>query len=147
MTSSNRSAIVIDAGVGYKLCTPNAIAVTLRAEIAAQAVVGVVFYAPSLWQFEFTSILTKAVHFRHLSEGVARQVLELGRDLRVQFVAPDYELVTLAFDWTLRLKRAAAYDSFYLALAQRLRCELWRVDQRLANAAAMSWVRYVGDVR
>jgi predicted nucleic acid-binding protein len=52
-----------------------------------------------------------------------------------------------AFDWTLRLRRVAAYDSFYLALAQRLGCELWTFDRRLANAAAAPWVRYMGNVQ
>jgi hypothetical protein len=30
-----------------------------------------------------------------------------------------------AFAWTLRLDRAAAYGSFYLALAEELVCDLW----------------------
>jgi predicted nucleic acid-binding protein len=52
---------------------------------------------------------------------------------------PAYQ-VELAYDWTLRLKRAAACDSFYLALAETLHCELWTADQRLANAADVPWV-------
>jgi predicted nucleic acid-binding protein len=40
----------------------------------------------------------------------------------------------------MQLKRAAAYDSFYLALAETLRSELWTADKRLVNAAGVSWV-------
>ncbi len=41
----------------------------------------------------------------------------------------------------VRLNRAAAYDSFYLALAESLGCELWTADQRLHNAVDLPWVR------
>jgi predicted nucleic acid-binding protein len=51
----------------------------------------------------------------------------------------------LAFDWTRRLRRAAAYDSYYLALADLLKCDLWTADQHLVDAAAVPWVRLVGD--
>ncbi len=51
----------------------------------------------------------------------------------------------LAFDWTVRLNQAAAYDSFYLALAEALRCELWTADQHLYDAVGQPWVRWVGS--
>jgi hypothetical protein len=35
----------------------------------------------------------------------------------------------------------AAYDSFYLGLAERLGCELWTADRRLRNAVDLPWVR------
>jgi predicted nucleic acid-binding protein len=47
--------------------------------------------------------------------------------------------------WTLRLNRAAAYDSFYLALAERLGCNLWTADRRLWQAVSAGWVRLVGE--
>ena len=58
--------------------------------------------------------------------------------------APDDELVRKALAWTLRLGRAAAYDSFYLALADRLGCDLWSADWYLARAVDVAWVRVVG---
>ena len=45
----------------------------------------------------------------------------------------------------MRLNRAAAYDSFYLALAETLGSELWTTDNHLYNAAAQPWVRLVSD--
>ena len=51
----------------------------------------------------------------------------------------------LAFDWTVRLKRAAAYDSFYLALAETMECELWTAEKRLCNAVDQPWVRWAGE--
>jgi predicted nucleic acid-binding protein len=56
---------------------------------------------------------------------------------------PGEEQASRAFAWTRRLDRAAAYDSFYLALAEELNCDLWTVDHRLASAANQPWVRLV----
>jgi predicted nucleic acid-binding protein len=147
MISSQASALVIDAGVGYALCAQDTVSTTLRVELALRVQSGVWLCAPSIWRFELTSILTKSVHFQQLSEDSARQVLQLSGELEIQLVQPDWELMMQAFDWTLRLKRAAAYDSFYLALARRLDCELWTLDRRLANASAVPWVRYVGNAQ
>ena len=47
----------------------------------------------------------------------------------------------LAYDWTLRLRRAAAYDSFYLALAETLGVDLWTTDRRLRTAVDLPWVQ------
>lgn len=147
MTSSNPSSFVIDSGVGYALCVQDGTSITLRSELEQLTGFNVRLFAPSIWRFELTSILTKAVHFQQMSEYSARQVLELIGELRVQLIQPDDELVMQAFEWTLQLKRAAVYDSFYLALARRLGCELWTTDRKLANAVSASWVRYVGKAK
>jgi predicted nucleic acid-binding protein len=59
----------------------------------------------------------------------------------VRLVPPDAAQATLAYDWTLRLNRAAAYDSFYLALAETLGADLWTTDRRLSAAVGLPWVR------
>jgi predicted nucleic acid-binding protein len=147
-TSSDLNALVIDAGVGYALCANEIYSSSLRVDFASRATKNVRLFAPSLWRFELASILTKAVHFREMSEGSARQLLELVGKLPVQLIVPDEELMRQAFNWTLRLKRAAAYDSFYIALAERLGCELWTTDRKLANALnKVSWVHYVGPTK
>lgn len=58
---------------------------------------------------------------------------------------PDEAQVALAFDWTRRLNRIAAYDSFYLALAESLQCDLWTADRRLQGAVGQPWLHCVGD--
>src|SRR5688572_19829074 len=144
---SSSPNIVIDVGVGYALCVRDSSTTALRAELALLVEQGGWLFAPTLWRYEITLMLTKAVHFKQLSESSARDVLELSTEMRVQLIHPDRELVLQAFDWTRRLKRAVAYDSFYLALAQRLKCELWTLDKGLANAVAAPWVRYVGNTK
>jgi predicted nucleic acid-binding protein len=41
------------------------------------------------------------------------------------------------------LNRVAAYDSFYLALAERLDAPFWTADQRLSRAANQPWINVV----
>ena len=69
-------------------------------------------------------------------------LLALAHDLDIQTIDPDQQQRQRAFEWTVRLKRAAAYDSFYLAAAETLGCELWTADRRLVNAANQPWVKY-----
>jgi predicted nucleic acid-binding protein len=143
--SSNIEWLVIDAGLGYAMSVADAATTRLRADIANKVSQGVKLGAPVLWRYELTSILTKSLHFGQLSETSARQALELSSEIAITLYSPDDELVRQAYAWTLRLKRAAAYDSFYLALAQQLACELWTVDHKLFNAVGVPWVRYVGS--
>ena len=56
-------------------------------------------------------------------------------------VAPDSCQACRAYEWALQLKRAASYDSSYLALAESLGCELWTADARLQRAVGLPWVR------
>ncbi|MER3458171.1 MAG: hypothetical protein C4309_05650 [Chloroflexota bacterium] len=83
-----------------------------------------VLCAPALWLYEITSALSKAVHFGDLTPDEGRRVLALVQKLDVQLRPPDDVQADLAFDWTMRLHWGTAYDSFYLALAEMLECEL-----------------------
>jgi hypothetical protein len=57
----------------------------------------------------------------------------------------DDELVRCALEWTLRLDRAAAQDSGYLAFAEALgQCDLWTADRGLVRAVDRPWVRGAG---
>lgn len=141
MRSSHVEWLVIDAGVGYALSVSDIGTTHLRSNIAELMNQGVKLCAPVLWPYELTSVFTKALHFGQLSELSAGRALELSGELAVTLFPPDDELVRQAYAWTLRLRRAAAYDSFYLALAERLGCDLWTIDQRLVRAAGASWVR------
>jgi predicted nucleic acid-binding protein len=101
--------------------------------------------APTLWCYEVTSALTKAVRFGPLRPERARASLNLIDSLGVRLIPPDENQTRRAFEWTLRLGRAAAYDSFYLALAEQLGCEFWTADERLYNAANRPWVRWLAN--
>jgi predicted nucleic acid-binding protein len=76
-----------------------------------------------------------------LTPSEALEALAVAQGLDVALIPPDDTQIALALEWTVRLNRVAAYDSFYLALAETLQCELWTADQRLCNAVGLPWVR------
>ncbi|MFO7635484.1 MAG: type II toxin-antitoxin system VapC family toxin [Caldilinea sp.] len=136
--------LVIDAGIGWRIFTLHPDEMLLTQQLSAQRRAGVRLVAPTLWRYEVTSILTKALHFKQLSLAEVERAVQLCGDFEIDLIPPDTQLATAALAWTIRLQRAASYDSFYLAVAQRLGCELWTVDQKLVRATGASWVRYAG---
>ncbi|MFN8491456.1 MAG: type II toxin-antitoxin system VapC family toxin [Caldilineaceae bacterium] len=144
MTIFSNSKIVVDSGFVYLSLLPNPQQAKLQQRFNTWQTNGVTLHAPTLWHYEFVSAITKAVYFKQLSRAEAEVVLELGKIFDIQFYRPDAVLNRIAFDWTLKLQRTNAYDSFYLALAQQLQCPFWTADQRLYRAANVAWVHYVG---
>ena len=142
----SRQFVVIDANFAVKTVIPNVMRDQCCATLNDLMREGNVLEAPTLWAYETTSAICKAVHFGYLTEDEGWWALRQLAALDVTLRSPDATDNHNAMKWTLTLKRAAAYDSYYLALAERLGCELWTADQRLVNAADQSWVRWVGDV-
>jgi len=138
--------IVLDASVAVKAILPNALQTQCQALV--QTFSSVQPAAPALWRCETTSAIAKAVHFGILTADEGRQALEMLDQLDVHLFVPDVEQNQAAFEWTLRLNRAAAYDSYYLALVQELDCALWTADSRLFNALKdhhLPWLHLVEE--
>jgi len=136
--------LVIDASCAVTLVVPGPAQSRYEALFAGWKRAGYDLYAPGLWIYEVTSALCKAVRLGGLTTSEAERCLTQALNLGVRLVPADDEQVRTAFAWTQQLNRAAAYDSFYLALAESLGCDLWTADQRLRNAVATPWVRLVG---
>lgn len=134
---------VIDAGVVLKTLLPDPLRPACRKLLDTLAEQGSELVAPVLWAYETTSVLAKAVHFDQLEPAEARQALRQVEALGVRLVPPNTAQSRAAFDWTLKLHRAAAYDCYYLALAETLGCTLWTTDHRLARSVDLPWVRQV----
>lgn len=139
------SPVVIDASLALKLVLPDPQREHASALVARLMSQGSELVAPALWAYETTSTLCKAVHFGQLTPDEGRRALSQLLGLGVRLVVPDAGQNRQALEWTLRLKRASAYDSYYLALAEALKCDLWTVDRRFFNAVDLSWVRWAGD--
>lgn len=107
---------------------------------------GVNFTSPTLFAYETTNGLTRARLAGQIEDREGEAALQTIDDLDIRMVVPDLELRRRAFEWTRDLGRAAAYDSFYLALAERHACDLWVTDGRLARAADLPWVRLVSEL-
>jgi predicted nucleic acid-binding protein len=137
--------LVVDASFAFRLILPGPMQASFQ-ELARQwKHDGANLCAPTLWLYEMTSALCKVVHMRELTPAEGRQALALVQRLGVQLIPPDDTLARSAFEWTMRLNRTAAYDSFYLALAEALQCEFWTADRRLHRAVDLAWVRCAGD--
>ena len=143
----NNSLVVIDASVAVKAILPNPQQGHCLALVQSFAEVQPV--APALWAHETTSVIAKTVHFGEITEKEGRQALKKLDVLGVRLYVADIEQNYAAFDWSLRLKRASAYDSYYLVLAEALECNFWTADKRLFNAlqdAHLGWVRWIEEM-
>jgi predicted nucleic acid-binding protein len=133
--------LVVDASFAFRLILPGPQQDEYRSLVLEWLERGQRLVAPTLWVYEMTSALCEVVRFGGLTPEEGARALALALALDIELVPPDEDLVRSAFAWTQRLDRGAAYDSFYLALAERLDCPLWTADQRLCDAANEAWVR------
>jgi predicted nucleic acid-binding protein len=140
------SFLTIDASLTFKLTVPNLDQERYERLLTNWRRDGYQLCAPTLWAYEMTSALTKMNHFGIVSRARCQELLANTFQLGVELVAPSESLARRAFDWTIRLNRIAAYDSFYLAVAESLGCELWTADRRLSNAVDEDWVRFAGKI-
>lgn len=111
---------------------------------------GVQLAAPALWVYEITSTFAKAVHFGQITNEEGNTAIHQALSLGVQIIIPDETQSMLAYQWTLRLKRASAYDSFYLAIAEALEADFWTADQRLFRSLApqkLKWLHWIGEMQ
>ncbi|HID54217.1 MAG TPA: PIN domain-containing protein [Anaerolineae bacterium] len=138
------SCLTIDASFVVKLIVPGPNQAIYEQLFADWADAGHQLYAPTLWAYEVTSALSKMARSGKLSQTFAQRSLTLAYKLDIQLMPPTPTLAESAFAWTIQLKRAASYDSFYLALAESLKCDLWTADRRLFNAASQPWVKFAG---
>lgn len=137
-------SLVIDASFTVRLVIPGPAQTRYEELIDGWKKISQDLYAPELWIYEVTSALCKAVRFGGLTDSEANRCLMQALNLGVRTVAADDVQVQSAFAWTMRLNRASAYDSFYLALAESLGCELVTADKHLSNAVNLPWVRLAG---
>ena len=138
--------VILDAGVVIKAILPNP--ELLMCQAVLKRLEDRQLAAPALWVYEITSAFTKAVYFDLLTPDEGQAAIHQALALGVQIIPPDETQSLLAYVWTLRLKRAAAYDSFYLAIAEALEANFWTADHRLFNsfeAKRPEWLHWIGE--
>jgi len=139
--------VVLDASVALKAILPNPLQTYCQALIKTFSDTQPA--APALWAHETTSAIAKTVHFGQITEAEGRLALAQLQLLGVQLFVPDADQNLAAFEWTLPLKRAAAYDSYYLALAQALKCDFWTADRHLFKALEINhlkWLHWIEEI-
>ena len=89
MSSLSSDHLVIDAGIGWRLFTPHADQALLNQQLSAQRIAGVRLVAPTLWCYEVTSILTKALHFKRLTPDEVEKAIRLSSHFDIDLIPPD----------------------------------------------------------
>ncbi|MEM7534239.1 MAG: type II toxin-antitoxin system VapC family toxin [Chloroflexota bacterium] len=143
-TTNERSSsdiIVIDASLVFRLVVHHPTQPIVQEHFQAWIDQGHDLITPSLWFYEITSAITKAIHFKHLTQPEADSALQQAFDLDIEVIQPSETLAINAAAWTTKLQRANAYDSFYLALADYYNAPLWTADGKLVRAVNQAWVR------
>lgn len=136
---------VIDASLAVKAVLPDPLRASCRRLLSFLLQERFELLAPALWTYETTSAVSKAIRFGDLTPDEGRRALGQLQGLGVRICSPDPAEAQEALEWTLYLRRASAYDSFYLALAESQQCGLWTADRRLFNSTSTHhpWVRAV----
>ena len=103
--------------------------------------------APQLLSLEVTNILRQRMRAQSgISLVTSTEFLDAFLALPIEFHNPaglHHQALVLAD----ALDLPTTYDAHYLALAERLGCELWTDDQRLIRqvGTSLSFVRWIGD--
>ncbi len=120
-------AAVVDASAVAAMAFDESQASVIGRELSAGAL-----YAPTLIDYELTSIAWKKLR-RHPTERTAIAAgLQLARRLRIEKLTPDMQgVLTLAL-----VSGLTVYDASYLWLARSMRLPLVTLDERLRQAAA-----------
>jgi predicted nucleic acid-binding protein len=136
--------VAVDASLAAKVVFAEQYSVEATALFALWAGSEFQPVAPVLIIEELTNSVYKRLRRGDMSLGDALNALAalLGLDIELQDVIPAHAL-SLAHEHRL----SAAYDGFYLALAQDQGCELWTADERLYNTVRgdLPWVRWIGE--
>lgn len=102
--------------------------------------------APRLFRSEITAVVCEAVYQLRIGHEPGRMILAQLLAYPVELYE-DIDLLKEACELAVLLNRPRAYDTQYIALAERLDCEFWTADERLVNSAQgrLSRVRWPGD--
>lgn len=123
------SPAVVDASFLLKLFLPEVKSEEAHRLWGAWIEESVEVAAPTLLMFEAASVIRNKVYKRILEEDDATEVIERLQRMDITLVYTD-ELLDSAWEIGSRLKSAALYDCFYLALSELLKAPLWTADKR-----------------
>lgn len=150
MTSSSVASptIVIDANLGVRAVLPIGEGDEM-AWIGHLRATNTSIFVPDLWLVETVSVIWRMTYLKMITVAEGKQAIQDLFALGVQTLPGDIELCLSAYQWAERLDQSKAYDSLYLALAERLSGELgetvefWTADKHLARRAIQLGLRFV----
>jgi predicted nucleic acid-binding protein len=107
---------------------------------------GIQLAAPSLIRYEFVAVVRKYVYRGTLTPDSAVKVCDLllSKPIRLMF---DDALLRRGYELATQFNRPTAYDTQYLAVAERLQCEFWTADEKLFNTIKqdLTWAHWLAN--
>lgn len=140
------SWICVDAGLVLKLVLNEPDSPKAEALWRSWAQNGMRPMAPSLFPYEITAVIRKAIRQNRVSASFGQQALRQALAFGVRlYTFPGIHERALAL--SLQFNRPSAYDEHYLALAEKTGVDFWTADERLYNAvhAKLPWVHWLGE--
>jgi predicted nucleic acid-binding protein len=138
---------VVDTSLALKWVLPEthqAEALALLGDWQARQIVPTV---PSWFACEVSNVLFQRVRAKTSTLPDAQRAV---RDLLAAVTVQDFDpaVAVRGLELAQVHRQKASYDAHYLALAERLGCELWTADEQFWKATnpALPWVRWVGEV-
>jgi predicted nucleic acid-binding protein len=107
--------------------------------------------APRLLLSETTSALRFLVSQKALTAVEAEEALQTIHGLHIEIINEDEALCLRALELAGKLGHSKAYDSIYLALAEKLGVDFWTMDERLFTRCRkdlkMNWVHPLAEIQ
>jgi len=102
--------------------------------------------APRLLRSEVTAVVRKTVYQERMTPERGRAILAQILVFTLEFHEDDV-LLKDAYELAVQFNRPRAYDTQYMALAERLVCNFWTADERLVNSlqGQFSRIRWLGN--
>ncbi len=140
-------SVVLDASVAFKWVIEEERTAESRAMLVQWRGNRTRMLAPSLIMSEIANALYQRIRRGELTLNETMQLLYAVQISGIEILGYDPSIHTRALELAHQFNLRAAYDAHYLALAERVGCDLWTADERLWNSvrAAFGWVRWIGE--
>lgn len=141
------SRLVLDSGILLaSVLVDEPLTRQAKAALSAWEKASVSFLAPRLFRYEAAAVLRRSVYQKRIDGEQGRSLLKDLLTYPIDFVDDDALLLS-AYDIATRLHLPRAYDSQYLALAERLACDFWTADETLYNSihSQFGHIRWLGQ--
>ena len=139
-------SVVVDARLAVKWLVEEDDSDKAHAALQSWVARDIARIAPHLMPFEVANALHRRVLRGELNVGDSARMIARLLESRLELRQPP-GLHIRALQLASQLKKNAAYDAHYLALAESLGCELWTADERFYRAAGPSidTLRWLGE--
>jgi predicted nucleic acid-binding protein len=139
--------VCIDASLALKLVLPESDSDRARSLWQKWIAEKVARLAPPLLLSEGLSVIRNRAYRKLLLPEEAEEMSKTFLGLPIHILSPD-NLMARTWELATEFNRPNVYDSHYLALAEKMGCELWTADERLFNSVKdkLPWVRFFSQL-